>query len=125
MVPSLPAEEGSDETTHERVLEGLRSARANGLSNLLLVLVVVMLLQLFIIAAASEDTVVAALKMIREWEREGKVNLSFHLRAFSLSRSTVVSAQTGIPTQKIPAEPLGGRRPAETQADSLSTRALC
>ena len=48
MVPGLPAEEGSDETTHERVLEGLRSARANGLSNLLLVLVVVMLLQLFI-----------------------------------------------------------------------------
>lgn len=57
MVPGLPAEEGSDETTHERVLEGLLSARANGLSNLLLLLLaVVLLLQLFIIAAASEDT---------------------------------------------------------------------
>lgn len=97
MVPSLPAEEGSDETTHERVLEGLRSARANGLSNLLLVLVVVLLLQLFIIAAASEDTVVAALKMIREWEREGKVNLSFALEGL-----LPVQVHSGLSTDRHP-----------------------
>ena len=124
-VPGLPAAEGSDETTQDKVLE---KSEVPGLK----------ICQTFIITTAGGGGVTSYLLsplLVRigggcsQDDQRGRVEAKgtspLHLRAFSLSRSRVVSAQTGIPTQKAPAEPLGGRRPAETQADSLSARALC